>query len=282
MDRRQSERVHVKLRVGVRGADAAGAEFVEQTQTVHVNRGGALIRLARQLAPGAKLVLTRPDVTGKPVEAAARVVERLGSDANGCSYSVAFEEPGANLWGIAFPDPRESQGGIARLLLECIRCGSHEVACLDERQLEDLESMRTVARACRACVAPTLWKHAPEEISELFPPPASPETGEVIRPRKKRISSRVNACIRRPGFADEIAVCENLSAGGLCFRSRRPFPQGERVDVALPYIKGASNIFVPAKIVHVSKVFAAGIFRHGAEYITADDLASDGPREEQD
>jgi hypothetical protein len=272
--KRRSERVHVRLQLNVRGIDAAGAAFVEQAHTVQVNRGGAVIRIQRQLAPGAKLVLARPGTEGQPEEAAVRIVDRMGSDPDGERYSVAFEGSGTRLWGISFSHPAGNAEAIVRLLLECSRCDGREVAWLDGMQLQDLESARMVARACSTCGAPTLWRHAPEELSESRPPATPPASPSPADKRKKRIASRVNVCLRRAGSVDEVAVCEDLSVGGLCFRSRKRFAKGERVEVAVPYIKGISNIFVPARIVHVTEVPEGGIYRHGAAYLRAPEEAS--------
>jgi hypothetical protein len=166
--------------------------------------------------------------------------------------------------------------GVVRLLLICGRCDGREVAFLDEKQLEDFEAMRVVARDCATCGSSTLWRQAPEEMAEQRPAESRDSAQTVEERRKKRIPSHVNVCVRLPGSADEIAVCEDLSVGGLCFRSRKLFPKGARVEVAVPYVKGVSNIFVPARIVHVTEVPTAGIFRHGAAYIA---LPEDEARE---
>jgi hypothetical protein len=81
------------------------------------------------------------------------------------------------------------------------------------------------------------------------------------------VKARVLACIRRRGFQEEVAVCEDLSKGGISFRSRNEYPEGTRAEVAVPFTPGSSAIFVPIRIVFSQPIVSAGLFRHGAAYI---------------
>jgi hypothetical protein len=83
------------------------------------------------------------------------------------------------------------------------------------------------------------------------------------------VKARVLACIRRRGFQEEIAVCEDLSKGGLSFRSRNQYVEGSRVEVAVPFTPGTGAIFVPIRIVFSQAIPTAGLYRHGAAYIKA-------------
>jgi len=69
------------------------------------------------------------------------------------------------------------------------------------------------------------------------------------------------------GFQEEIAVCEDLSKGGLSFRSCNPYPEGSRVEVAVPFTPGTGAIFVPIRIVLSQPIPTAGLCRHSAAYI---------------
>jgi len=51
------------------------------------------------------------------------------------------------------------------------------------------------------------------------------------------------------GDSGRSAVCEDLSKGGLSFRSRNQYPEGTRAEVAVPFTPGAGAIFVPIRIV---------------------------------
>ncbi len=63
------------------------------------------------------------------------------------------------------------------------------------------------------------------------------------RRNRTRIKARVLACIRRRGFQEEIVVCEDLSKGGVSFRSRNQYEEGSRVEVAVPFTPGSGAIF---------------------------------------
>src|SRR5260370_1301071 len=97
----------------------------------------------------------------------------------------------------------------------------------------------------------------------LHSPPA--ENRFIPRRNRSRIKARILACIRRRGFQEEVAVCEDLSKGGLSFRSRNQYPEGPRVEVAVPFTPGAGAIFFPIRIVFSQSITSARLYRHGAE-----------------
>ena len=66
---------------------------------------------------------------------------------------------------------------------------------------------------------------------------------------------------------DTVVVCEDLSKGGISFRSRNQYPVGTRVEVAVPFTPGTGAIFVPIRIVFSQAIPTAGLHRHGAAYI---------------
>src|SRR5262249_45474744 len=95
------------------------------------------------------------------------------------------------------------------------------------------------------------------------------DEAQRVLPRRNRtrVKARVLACIRRRGFQEEVAVCEDLSKGGIAFRSRNHYPEGSRAEVAVPFTPGSSAIFVPIRIVFSQAIPSAGLFRHGAAYL---------------
>ena len=72
--------------------------------------------------------------------------------------------------------------------------------------------------------------------------------------------------IRQAGEDDELAVCEDISPIGMCFRSKRRYQGQAAVEVAVPYSPEAANIFLPARIIYSEEIPKAGSFRHGTEY----------------
>src|SRR5260370_41648703 len=114
-----------------------------------------------------------------------------------------------------------------------------------------------------------MWIKAKAEMREPEAGSSAPSGEARVIPRRNRtrIKARVLACIRHRGFQEEIAVCEDLSKGGLSFRSRNQYPEGTRVEVAVPFTPGTGAIFVPIRIVFSKAIPSAGLHRHGAAYI---------------
>ena len=87
--------------------------------------------------------------------------------------------------------------------------------------------------------------------------------------RRKHARTRVNfkACVRRAGSADEIVACEDMSRGGLRFKSSKEYFEKTVIDVAVPYSAGDQAIFVPAQIVYVQELPEQKLYRCGAMYL---------------
>jgi hypothetical protein len=155
--------------------------------------------------------------------------------------------------------------------MECSFCQRREVVYLNERELKSFEVRRCAARVCKHCDAPSIWVEAQSDVNsaEVLPSRAAVEERVVPRRNRLRVKARVLACIRQRGFTEEVAVCEDLSKGGISFRSRNAYPEGTRLEVAVPYTPGAGAIFVPIRIVFSQPIEAAGLFRHGAAYLRA-------------
>jgi hypothetical protein len=67
-------------------------------------------------------------------------------------------------------------------------------------------------------------------------------------------------------FGEDIVTCEDLSRGGLRFKSRKQYLVLSEVEVAAPYSPGAHVIFVHAQIVHVEELKEERRFRCGVRY----------------
>jgi PilZ domain len=87
--------------------------------------------------------------------------------------------------------------------------------------------------------------------------------------RRKHVRTRVSftACVRFPLLGEEIVECENVSKGGLCFRSKKRYPGEALVEIAAPYEPGTPGLFVHAQIKRVEQLAESGIFRCGAAYL---------------
>jgi PilZ domain len=88
--------------------------------------------------------------------------------------------------------------------------------------------------------------------------------------RRKHVRTRVSfmALIRFPLMGDEIVECENVSKGGLCFRSKKRYPDGALLEIAAPYEPGMPGMFVHAQIKRVEQLPDRGAIRYGAAYVS--------------
>lgn len=267
-----------------------GKVFSEKTKTVLLSRHGAGILSEYKLSPEQELIMRRLD-TNKEVE--VRVVGQLGSQKNVYTYGMAFLDQDLDFWGIKFPPMTDIERAATRVYLECVRCQTRETV-----QQSDLESdvylvNEGIVRHCKRCGSSTFWKRSSEEsASEVAKPAAGqePEATETPAPseevsvaavipplvpkqenRRKHVRTKVNfkACVRSFGFGDDIVTCEDMSRGGLRFKTRKHYLEKATIEVAAPYSPGSQNIFIPAQIVHVQELKEEKMFRCGVEYTGA-------------
>jgi hypothetical protein len=58
-----------------------------------------------------------------------------------------------------------------------------------------------------------------------------------------------------------------MSRGGVRFKSRKQYFQGNTIEVAVPYSPGAQSIFVHARIAFVQELPEEKLFRCGVAYL---------------
>ncbi|HVO56670.1 MAG TPA: PilZ domain-containing protein [Dongiaceae bacterium] len=266
---RQSDRIAFRMPVEASWIETSGVVHRQVVQTLLISRNGGVIRLQERLAAGQEISLRRP-LDGDGVKTArARVVAEIDRESEGFLYALHLLEPRVDFWDIEFPAPHKAEEALARLLMECSFCQRREVVYLNELELKSFESRKCVARICKICDAPSIWAEAQSESMPAEASGSRTSEDERVLPRRNRtrVKTRVLACIRRRGFQEEVAVCEDLSKGGLAFRSRNQYPEGTRAEVAVPYTPGSGAIFVPIRIVFSQAIPSAGLFRHGAAYL---------------
>jgi hypothetical protein len=265
--KRRSDRICLAIPIEIRGTDVKGQTFSERATTVVLSRHGATILSKQMLAPDHRVVI-RHLSTGK--ESECRVVGQLGGQSGGYIYGVALLDPTLNLWGIGFPPLAESEKAVGRALLQCEGCGNPEVVYLDELEVEVFTANRSISRPCGSCQRATLWSAAYRETARDGGRPPVPSSGPRASNERKqtRVTTKLTACIRQAGFDDDVVATENISRGGLCFRSRRLYHPGSLIQVAVPYSSGAANIFVSARVVYAVEIPSEGLSKHGATYIS--------------
>jgi len=266
---RQSDRVRFRMPVEVSWSGSGGTPMKFTAETLLVSRNGGVLRLEEKLVTGQEITLRRME--GDIVKSArARVMAEIDQEPDGSLYAIQIFEPRSDFWDIDFPAPHKADEALARLLMECGFCQRREVVYLNELELKSFEVRKCVARLCKHCDTPSIWIEAQTEVKAPDASASQPQTIEervIPRRNRTRVKARVLACIRRRGFQEEVAVCEDLSKGGLSFRSRNEYPEGSRLEVAVPFTPGSSAIFVPIRIVFSQPIPSARLFRHGAAYI---------------
>ena len=270
---RQSDRVSLQLQVDASWTNSSGVAVQQTAQTLLVSRNGGVLRLQEKLFAGQELTLHRNLEGDQSKTVRARIVAEIDRDAEGFLFAIAILDPRVDFWDIDFPAPHKAEEAFARLLMECSFCQRREVVYLNEMELKSFEIRKCVARLCRHCDSPSIWieAQAGSAVEEALPSRSAAEERVIPRRNRTRVKARVLACIRRRGFQEEVAVCEDLSKGGISFRSRNQYPEGTRLEVAVPYTPGAGAIFVPIRIVFSQPLAHAGLFRHGAAYLRPPD-----------
>lgn len=123
---------------------------------------------------------------------------------------------------------------------------------------ESMEDERPVPAAGKP--APTA--ELPATPKSTLAPPLQPEN----RRKHPRTKVTYKACIRRSGFTDDVVTCEDMSRGGICFKSRKRYFENIDIEVAVPYSPGSNTIFVPARIAWVVELTKDKLFKCGVAY----------------
>lgn len=282
---RRSCRVSKEIPILLVGSDIEGKVFSEQTKTVLLSRFGAGIISGYKLAAEQELILRRLDTNQ---ETEVRLVGQLGSHAGSYTYGVSFLGPLADFWGIEFPAASESEIQQRRLLLQCSSCTSREIVEQSDLEADVYRVNEGIVRFCKKCGSSTVWKGvagaSATELAEAelasSPQPADPPASAPLQAapappqqaspenRRKHIRTKVNfqACVRSFAFGDDVVACEDMSRGGLGFKSRKRYMENANVEIAAPYSLGAPCIFVTARIVYVLELQQERLFRCGVAY----------------
>jgi hypothetical protein len=287
---RGSGRIAKEIAILLVGSDMEGKVFSEQTSTVLLSRHGAGILSQYALSAEQELILRRLD-TDK--EAEVRVVGQLGTQGERYTYGVAFLDPEMDLWGIQFPALTDSEVEARRVLLQCSSCKARELVEQSDLESDVYRINEEIVRSCRKCSSSTIWRRATggdagesdslettlsktkesamprETLPAKSPDPApTPQTSARPENKRKHVRTKVNfkACVRSHAFGDDIVTCEDISRGGLRFKSRKEYTANTEIEVAAPYSPGTPDIFVHGKIVYVAELNQERRFRCGVCY----------------
>jgi hypothetical protein len=270
--RRRSDRVQLTIPLRMIGLDDAGLPYEISVHTTCVNRDGARVFSTRPLWPGQKVRLVNPL---RRREAEFRVVGRVSPPVeHGGEWGLECRTPGANIWGINFPDRIET--GEAKALLECHTC--HEVAMteLSLVEVDVLETSGILSKPCRKCAASTPWGY-PEKLLAMGAPPdefASRPTGQAAvasrreRRQHRRLSLQLPVRIRDYRGRVEVTRTEDVSKSGFCYASQENYYAGEGLLTVCPYSPSGQNIEIRAFIVRSQLVSGSSRKIYGVRYGT--------------
>jgi hypothetical protein len=106
------------------------------------------------------------------------------------------------------------------------------------------------------------------QTTSAYASPTDRKAAVQLDNKRKHARTKVTykACIRRSGFTDDVVTCEDMSKGGLCFKSRKKYFERSLIEVAVPYSPGANAIFVPAEIAWVVEITPDKLYKCGVAY----------------
>jgi hypothetical protein len=225
------------------GTDGVTVSFTAHLQLISRNVG--VLRLTEKIPSGQQITLRRRIYDDAWKSTRGRVRVEIDSDPEGFLYAFRFLEPSSDFCNVEGPAPERTEHALGRLLMECSVCHLPEVVALNPVDLRSFEERRCIARVCNLCSAPSIWIEAQPETQLRQTEQVDTELEEQFLPARTdpRIKARLVACIRHRGH-DEEAVCENLSEGGVSFRSRTQYAEGSQVEIAVPFRPGITAIFV--------------------------------------
>src|SRR6266478_3552375 len=274
-NQRESDRIFLSLHIRVSASARHGKDLWQEGRTVDVSRRGAAIMTNLELSAGQNIKIER---VGLGKEAIGRVVGRIAEWSEARVFGVALLDPSPNLWDIAFPAAPDMEKAELRALLRCIACGRLEVTYLSEFEADLFLRHHCVSRTCARCGGWTTWTrpfgktsadpHVPVELdSELQGSQQTLANGKRDLRSHERIQVEAVGCVRHSTLGNEVVLVRDLARGGLSFYSANHYPEGSRMEMAVPYASRAPNIYSPARIVSSRKGAEKGFTEYGVTYL---------------
>jgi hypothetical protein len=274
--KRRSDRISLTLPLSVSGRDAAGTPFSEDATTVTVSLHGAAIALKTEIVPGQEIIIRRLR-TPIPREAECHVLGQIGKQPGLYIFSLAFLKQAVGFWDVYFPPLPSDSDTAGRALLECQVCRTRRVVHFDPEDLALYNAHRQLSLSCDKCGKSTTWLESRQDPTRqpeleaanpvrLAAAPAPPPVGDNRR-KHRRVAADVPVCIRQVGSDDDVSTTFDISHGGMGLISGRNYRVGSYIKVAVPYSPTAVNMFVDARVVHISEVPSQDLYRLGIMYL---------------
>ena len=128
----------------------------------------------------------------------------------------------------------------------------------------------TSSPAAPASISNSPSASAPSSNASVLtlPVPAEKPAAPLVNRRKyPRVKVNYLALVRYPGRAEDVVQCEDVSRGGLRFKSYRKYFEKALIEVAAPYSPNQPPIFVSAQIVFVQELPEQRLFRYGVAFV---------------
>jgi len=255
-EKRRSDRILLTLPLSVQGTDEKGQPFQVEAQTSVLNRHGGRIRVNRRLRAGE--IVRIVNQVGRHSSDFCVVGPVSPFSEKGGEYGVEHLDPSENIWGIQFPPLREGETAESNALIECRNCGQVKLAALSLVEVEVLQTSGILRKHCERCAATSPWSYAEQQGAGSAPAgPAGPAQETAPAPgargrnrrRYRRVALQLPVRICDYNGVVEVTRSENISKGGFCFISEKPYPIGEGIMVTCPYNSTGHNIEVRARVV---------------------------------
>lgn len=253
------------------GPDATAGEFAEETRTLVVNRGGALILLKHSLQPDDQL-----RIFNLISDAAAdfRVVGPTSVAADGSAeWGVEYLKDGMNIWGIDFPPTSDEAQAPASALLECRGCKKKFFWPLTPVEIEVLESTGVIQNFCSHCGNSTSWIHSdpahrPAQLPLLTGGHFQTESGDERR-ETKRLLMRLPVRVRNQRGETESTRTENMSQADIAVALALNLAVGDYVTVVCPLTETGRNLERSAKVLRKDTFSAKTRVLYGLRFSSA-------------
>jgi hypothetical protein len=234
-------RVGMAYPIKLEGKDEQGQDFLESSVTQFVMRDGITAIASKRLAVGSRVRV----ILAKEKWVLGQVIGQTGFTKTGNVYALAIKDDPSSLWGIAFPELSENDRAELNCVLSCGTCRARSIVQLTAVEHELLVTSERVARHCPTCKGISIWKRVPDSIASSSEAKENPAAN---RRRYSRVNVKLWGYIVDGGNEDSIPILD-VSRDGIRFRSSIKYEVEQVVQVAVAYMAGTANIFVPGRIV---------------------------------
>lgn len=238
-------RVGMAYPLDIEGNDDSGHRFTESTVTQFIMRDGVTLVTTRRLAPGSMVEIRR----SQDKVASGQVVGLAGFTKAGNVYAIKIPVDPWMLWGINFPELPEDDRIALTCLLGCTSCNSQCVVQLTAVEYELLATSERVHRRCDNCAETTTWKRVQNPVSTGGRDAKGKKDDGANRRRHSRVSVKLWGYIVEGGGNEDSVPIIDMSRDGIRFRSSVKYEPEQVVQVAVAYVAGTANIFVPGRVV---------------------------------